>query len=214
MRYPDNPQLIDTDFLERLDKDFAGTWFAQPKYNGFRRVAWLAGDVWTWQAKHTAGPAAKELPDDLLADWTEFTKPLCGYGPVGIDMEFMGPRGQHPPGLCIFDLLMWGGKWLGGTKFVDRYAALSRVYVDLLQTAKNGRRDELFSRIELLPCWSNPGLPVRFVEQLTDPRSEGLVIRRHDSGLIGSSSRPTNNPLWFKLKHQPALNRVLKHMVE
>jgi ATP-dependent DNA ligase len=206
VRYPDNPNLIDADFLARLDAQEPGRWIAQVKYNGFRRLATLTGNEWTWQAKHTSGPAAQKMPDPLIADWLCFTAPLIGKHNVVIDCEWVGPRGGFPHQICMFDLLEWDGQWLGKTPFVDRYAALAKVYDELLKEVPG-----VPCRIALVQAWDNPGLVFRFMEQMQDERSEGLVIRRADSGLVGSHKECKDNPFWFKVRRQP-INRVLQHM--
>jgi len=53
-----------------------------------------------------------------------------------------------------------------------------------------------------LPVFANPGLVEIFQQQMQDPLSEGLVVRRADSGLILDLRAPKENPLWFKLKYR------------
>ena len=201
MRHPDNPQLGDLSLLARLDAEPPGTWIGQPKKNGHRLLsAFDPASGWAWHTK-TAG-MAERFPADLREEWREFWKFLA-YSIV-IDSEWVGPRGGVQ-NVWVLDLLAVKGQWFSlEPQFRARYAVLAKLY----DVGLAGRRP---GRIRLMPAYENPGLVTLFHEQLADPESEGVVIRRADSGLRLGSSRCLDNPYWFKVKFQ-VVNRVLRHI--
>lgn len=192
VRHPDQPALIPLHgsalSLELLDRDPPGTWLAQPKLNGWRRVLHhLGGGCWNVQAKKDT--ARKPLPVVLLSAVAGLPWP----GKVVLDCEWVGPRGGDEA-LHIFDMLGYNGEWLGDRSFETRYHALMNLFLGMPIGGPVPRC------LELVPCWPNPGLLGRFADQLGNPESEGLVIRRADSGLVGSFNGPATNPAWYKVK--------------
>ncbi|HEY3319858.1 MAG TPA: hypothetical protein VGP72_05205 [Planctomycetota bacterium] len=209
LRYPDTPRRVSVEFLRRLDTEVPGRWHAQRKIDGVRRVAWLADGKWTYYSKHLVGPAAMPMPNTLVAEFESLPWP----DGIGLDMEWSGRRcvqfiTEHK--LHLFDLLMApvgitkqcrssanGDCWLGDVPFSTRYELL-RQLVEAVKMAATSPSNH----IHLIPCWTNPGLVDRFLEQIQDPLSEGLVVRRADSGLVGHTGRFAENPMWFKIKHR------------
>jgi hypothetical protein len=209
-RFPDNPTRISAALLKRLDADAPGTWLAQPKYNGWRCVIWSPGSApgveqqWVYASKYKTGPRAKPPPKELRKALEALFWPETAGPPPGcaFDAEWMGPRGGTPH-FVLFDLVSFH-EWLGNMPFQDRYDWLADLYEQATTGHSMGaldslRRDPL---VKLAPCWRNPGLHDRYLEQLQDPLSEGLVLRRADSKLIGSFDGPADNPQWFKVKYK------------
>ncbi len=183
---PDNPNLIDVDYLRRLDADAPGRWLAQPKLDGWRRWAWLDDAGWHWGAKK--GLARAPLPEDLRRKFEALPWPAG----IGLDMEWVGPRqagGAHSS-LHLFDLWMAGGTWLGKFPFQHRYHCLANIVAEI------DMKEDSALCIFIVSIRANPGLVALFEAQRANPLSEGLVIRRADSGLVGGGS----NPLWFKIR--------------
>lgn len=200
MVHPDNPSLVSVDFLKKLDADPPGTWLAQPKLDGWRRVLvkgpYANGTYpWTAHAKRGSEGAVKPFPPDLAAELERLPVP----DGTAFDAEWVGPHvaehfksfGFSGPrhSLHIFDCLMWEGKWLRTTPFKHRVGLL-RIY---------GPPERNIFTVQKVP---NPGLVDLFQQQLTNPLSEGLVIRRADSGLILSETKCADNPLWFKIRYR------------
>ncbi len=198
IRYPDNPKPVSLDFLRKLDADPPGTWIGQPKLDGWRRVAWHGDGGWQYISKRESSGNRRPLPLDLQAEFEGLPWP----DGLGLDCEWMGPRQvAHIKGdsLHVFDLLMGPvtpgstrSDWLGDMPFVDRYILLHSLM-------ESGRQSK---QVRLVPAWANPGLVDRFMEQTQDPLSEGLVVRRADSKLIGALHRSAENPHWFKVKYR------------
>lgn len=189
--YPDNPGEVSVDFLEKLDKDPAGTWVGQPKLDGWRRIVHVDDGVVRVQAKH--GADTRMFPENIKKD---LSKKIDGMTGLSLDCEWVGPRkdAKHlTPGdrLFCFDILRHNGEWLRDTPFAERILLL----------------DDL--KLLGVPVFTNPELVEKFYVQLTDPMSEGIVIRHASSKLILRDGRCADNPLWFKAKMRWT-NRVLQ----
>lgn len=187
--YPDNPSAVSLEFLKRLDADAPGRWLAQPKYDGWRRIIDRNDDgSYTWRAKPSGSGSTKSVPDDLRAEFESMNWPRG----CTLDVEWMGQRITREQKIFVFDLLRHNGKWLRKVPFLERSLIL------------NGpvRPDSFGSRVRYAPVFQNPGLADRFLEQMTNPESEGLVVRRADSGIVGGLSTCEPNPLCFKVKYR------------
>lgn len=195
-RWPDCPREIHVPFLAELDAAPPGTYLASCKWNGRRRI--VAIDIsgrFTWRAKNMAD--SQSVPDALREEFEAMAWPRgCEF-----DMEWMGPRqkdGIHE--LRIFDLLMLDGVWIGDWPYwtvpKSRLNALMVIGGDVL-----GRRYTGPVHIEY--PHQNPGLVEMFNAQVTNERSEGLVIRsadqKHTGSLKGCADAKTG---FWKCKHK------------
>jgi hypothetical protein len=194
-RFPDNPQRISPAMLARLDADPPGTWLAQPKLDGWRCVCWAPSDgspTWTYASKYGGGPRAKTPPKALTDAFERFPWPAG----VAFDTEWTGPRRAGAADrLWLFDVLALGGQWLTGMPFSERWALLEDIWGQMAQQVWPNP-----CLVDAVLTWPNPGLVDRFEEQLQDPLSEGLVLRRHDAKAIGAEAGPAENPLMLKVK--------------
>lgn len=182
------------DFVCKLDAEEPGRWLGSPKINGRRRIAWKENGIWHYKAKNRDD--AQELQPELRAAFESMDWPDgCAF-----DAELAGPRhAGMKHSLHLFDLLMLDGEWLGEAPFWERYERLRGLFSNQKPETSNQKPP-----VHLVPLYANPGLPDRFMEQLQDPLSEGLVIRRHDSLLIGNTRCCATHPHMFKLKHGTA----------
>lgn len=181
--FPDNPVRVGPEFLRLCDKEEPGKYIAQPKYDGYRRLAHIDGGNVVWQAKHKSEAA----PMFAQVYYESFLRHLDG---VTLDCEYVGPRRcggvKPPPFLHVFDVVRSGGVWLRNVPFAKR--------LELLKT---------LARVRNVPRHAaNPNLLDFFLEQMQDPTSEGIVVRRADSGLILDESRCRDNPMWWKVKNR------------
>ncbi len=119
---------------------------------------------------------------------------------IGLDAEWYGPRHKGTPhSLHVFDLLYLAGFWVGELPFEERYAALATIMQGKPRTGgdRPGCQGE---RVRLMPCVRNPGLMDYFAQQLTNPFSEGLVVRSASQTLLGSYAACADNPYSLKIK--------------
>lgn len=197
-RFPDDPNRISLDYLKQLeDETPQGELIGQIKSDGWRRPGYKINGVWKFFAKRGTGEeAAKTPPADLVHELASMAWP----DNVALDMEWMGPRckdhlkGQHH--FRIFDLLYVGGVWQGKIQFKERYAKLQAM---VEEARRKGRGPS--DRIVLVETRTS-NLCEWFKEQKDDPLSEGLVVRRAGSGLVGNSRTNSTNPQWFKIKYR------------
>lgn len=180
LRFPDSPRLIDLDMLRKLDAEPAGTYLAQPKIDGVRRMCYKTGGVWTYYAKNKKEPVA--LPDGLRQEWESLPWP----DGIGLDCELSGPRDVGGvPMLWVFDLLMLDGQWHGGYTFRERRA---RIY-DIVNPHECNGHWEQFRRsghIRVLNNTPNPDMVDLLERQKENPLSEGIVVSRADRQIVGS----------------------------
>lgn len=199
MRLSDNPQTASLDLLRTLDAEEPGRWIAQPKLDGWRRFAFKHEEGWKWISKPGGTGSLRPLPVPLKEQFESMPWPTG----IGLDMEWMGPRdagGKHS--LHVFDILTFGPRWIGDLSFIQRAVTLAEVWLDM--TERQGRPDD----VHLVRCQNNPGLVDFFAMQLQDPASEGLVVRRADSKIIGHDLKCGVNPHWFKFKFARDKERV------
>jgi hypothetical protein len=202
LRLPDNPVRISVTELKRMDSEPDGTYLAQSKMDGWRRVAIHLPAGWQYISKHSCGPGAKEMPLDLRQEFESYNWP----DGTGIDCEWLGPRetGQTHE-LWLFDLCYLAGTWIGDLSFEARYNMLADMVTSRFRYPFS---DSDRSHVHLTPVYRNPGLVDVFMEQLSVEHSEGLVIRRADSTLVGAHNRFADNPLWWKCKFTRKANHV------
>jgi ATP-dependent DNA ligase len=179
--YPDNPVRVGPEFLKLCDNEEPGRYIAQPKYDGYRRLAHIDAGKVVWQAKRHAEAAP-------MKDQCHYEAVLHHLDGVTLDCEYVGPRqcgGVMPAHrLIVFDVIRHSGEWLRHARFDIRLALLRSMG---LQTPRQDK---------------NPGLLDFFLEQMQDCTSEGIVVRRADSGLILDESRCRDNPMWWKIKNR------------
>jgi ATP-dependent DNA ligase len=197
-RFTDQPQLVSADFLRRLDDDPPGTWMGSKKLDGYRRVADNTSGRWEYQAKHTSGPASKQMPVPL----TQFFESLAWPANVVLDCEYIGMRcvanthGQHS--LHVFDILYYQRDWLGAMPFKKRYALLEHLFIKVMELAGFPQN----APVQFVPARKNPGLVAMYQEQFTDALSEGLVVRHADSTLVGSFTACAKGDRMYKVKYR------------
>ena len=111
--------------------------------------------------------------------------------------EFMGPRGNHEPGLHIFDCYARNGSWLSMTPHEERWDICSQLKVDqcpnihLVEVRESGFLDYFF---ELKSQWGNKSLS----------QAEGIVLKRRSGTLLLSHSGCKKNRSQMKLKFRDA----------
>lgn len=193
--FPDNPTPISLDLLRKLDGERPGRWIAQPKMDGWRRCCCWNGRRWNITSKRQSAGSTIPLPAEIRSA----LEALAVLSPLNLDCEWVGKRMvEHVERdvLWIFDLLHQR------MTAEDRLFYLDEQIAPLLSEGGTGP-------IRVVPHWSNPGLVQRFEEQLLDPLSEGLVIRRADSLPLLNPRQCATHPLCFKVKY-----RNIKELVE
>jgi len=212
-RFPDDPIRLPptSPMFRNIDAD--GSWRAQPKRNGWRRLAYKDNGAWTLHAKRDTSPEAKRpLPPNLMQRLAALPIP----NGTALDLEWMGTRdaaftfGRH--WLEAFDIQYWNFQWQGDIPFDERMRSLS----DLLAMCDAVSGDKA---LILVPTWKD-GIYRQFCrlamewkdsqEKLTQGKilanegsiSEGLVLKRADGRLKGNQWKTVDNPAWVKVKYR------------
>lgn len=194
---PDDPNEVGPLVLYKLerDEDEKGEWIAQLKWDGWRTLLYKQAGQWVRHSKHDDGPAAKtQIPAPLMSELVSLKFP----DGTAFDTEWMGGRctdilnGRQY--LIIHDLHYFNGQWQGEVPYQQRLKSLKTLLA--LHRAKNKVKTpniELIDSVEL-------GLLALYEKSKTMPLTEGVVIKRRDSGLIGRTTTPAKNPQWMKVK--------------
>lgn len=190
--FPDSPTLISLDRLSELDKAPPGTYLAQSKVDGRRRMVYKDAGVYTWRAKNRDD--SLPVPADLKAEFEALPWP----DGIGLDCEWYGPRdagSQHK--IFVFDLLKYGGESCFGNTFISRIKGLEYV------TKRDEFRPWIAPFLRCTPT-DDRGFVKLFAVQKDYPFSEGLVIRKASSTIIGHRSKSVVNPEVYKVKFERA----------
>jgi ATP-dependent DNA ligase len=189
--YPDDPMPVSLDRLDEMDNTPPGTWWGQPKYDGWRRIAYNDAGKWTIKPKpNGTGDNGVPLAADLFHEFCSLPWP---HG-IALDMELTGPRdkgGEHR--LWVFDLFRpWDCNFqLAVTAPFHERLALLRQYMKTCSSP----------RVRFVEAYPNPGLRDLFAQQMTDPLSEGVVLRRGDWGIFGDQKKCKKSPMMVKIKY-------------
>lgn len=214
-RFPDDPIRLPptSPMFRNIDAD--GSWRAQPKRNGWRRIAYKENGAWTLHAKRDTSPEAKRpLPPDLVQRLAAFPIP----DGTALDLEWMGTRDVAFTGgqnwLEAFDIDYWNYQWQGDIPFDERMKSLA----DLIALCSAMVRSDIKTLI-LVPTWKGDiyrqfcRLAMEWKdsqEKLTQGKilanegaiSEGLVLKRGNSTLRGDRWKTVDNPAWVKVKYR------------
>lgn len=193
MRFPDNPTEVSVDFLARLDRS-PGEYVGSEKLTGRRRIVHFDDGTYTVQAKH--GHDRVLLPPVLIG-MIEKIRAVVGDG-LSIDCEWVGNKSdgalilpEH--GLYGLDVLRYDGKWLDKVPYAERILLQGDIAMPWVTR------------------YTSPDLVEAFYAQLTNPISEGLVVRHVTQKNICRDGRCATAPLMFKVKHR-VVNRILQYV--
>lgn len=196
--FPDTATAISVDLLKSLDGEKPGRWYAQPKLDGWFRCAVKTGDKWTWRARPGGTGERKHMPPDLQAEFERLPWPEG----IGLCMEWIGPRGvlkRCTDFLYVFDVFMIDGELCDWPAWKRR---------NLIDSWRGLSSNWNIPNIRFAESFQNPGLLDRFQEQLSNPLSEGLVLRRADQVLAGHPSQCRPAPLILKCKYRSVRNAI------
>jgi len=178
-RYPDKPLEINSLSICR-----DGEYLAQSKHDGWRCLIVMNehDDIEFWSRQQ------KKLPVSF-----DFTTAIANLPiPSGsvLDGEWMKRRPNYtgPEMIYLFGVLWWGDKWMGRLPEIERW--------EMVQEIMRHNRSPLLR----LPQTTTSGYEAFFEQTKKDPSSEGIVLKKLDSKLLGNLTDSKQNPLWYKYK--------------
>lgn len=199
-RYGDDPVMVSPDlWLPRVNREERKLWWATKKYDGWRRFIYWTGQLTLLSKSRGAGEEArKPLPDKLMAQ----LKALCAVFPEGtaLDAEWLGPRGGFEHELVIHDILYSAGDWVGHLGYERRHPLTAK-----LLEAANAK--VIAPNIRLVEAYYDVDLEELFEQQRSDPKSEGLVLKKVGIPLVQTdvfkiSDKVRDNPNYVKIKYR------------
>lgn len=189
-RFPDKPNQMSPAQLPVFD--LQGGWIATAKQDGWRCMIEVGDDgkleflsrVW----KNL--PICAELKD-MVASW-DLPRGTC------LDTEWLArrPGYQGPETLHLITIPWWNNEWLGAKPESERWA-LTMGLMERISARPDaaGRTSQV-----KLPAWTGREYSKLFEWSKTDPTTEGIVLKRATSTLIGDLHDSKINPSWIKIK--------------
>jgi ATP-dependent DNA ligase len=177
--------------LYRIDKQEAGKWYAQFKWDGWRRPIYISDGQVNFYSKHDF--QAKDLPPYALQQ--EFRDLGFPEG-TAFDAEWMGKRctaqlgGRHY--FILFDLLYFNSKWMGDLPYSERYL--------ILKNLVEKHKEKVDAPNIVLEPISELGFLAMFECSKSMPLTEGIVLKGKDSKLKGNVLKSAENGFWLKCK--------------
>lgn len=188
--------------LDECDKE-ANAWTSEMKFNGYRVHAERKDGQWLFWSrrwkKHPLGPKMLALAIAELEEWSKGRE--FGDGTM-LDGEWLERRTEIAEGLIFWDVLLLNGEWQGDKPYRERMLALgglTSLWNDGFRVEDLGSLKEPFFSV-VQRNWSDHKAYYARATQI--PWVEGLVLKRLDSKLIGSTKDRAINPSWIKVKYK------------
>lgn len=198
-RYPDKPVRMYSELLSDLESSC--DYIATQKLDGWRCVASINRGRATYQSRIN-----KELPVSEII--TEGFKNL-NIDNITFDSEWMKRRPDYdgPECLYVFGITHLDDTWIGHWDEIDRFSMLLQRILNL-ETVDFSRAESLIEMIEehnknhviRIPQFTIKDYTQFFNRQRTQPETEGIVLKRRKSSLIGDINKNAKNFNWYKVK--------------
>ncbi len=184
--WPPNPVNVSLDVLAQLDASTSGTFLAQKKLDGRRRIVTRNMDgSYTWLSKSRSAEDSKPVPAGLAYTFEAMDWPTG----ITLDVEYVHLRQQNgTPELYVFDVLALHGEWLS-MPFEMRYRILNAF--GILNDTPNVHR---------VPVMANPHMTALYEALQPDPLCEGIVIRAANQVNVGTRDKCCDGAGIMKVK--------------
>lgn len=188
-RFADKPNQMSAAQLPVFD--LQGGWIATAKQDGWRCLVEVDGDgkieflSRVWKRLPVSDSLRKvvaglELPKNTM-----------------LDGEWMARRPDYkgPETLHLITIPWYDNEWLGGQPEEARWAVTMALMEKISQMPGYDANHPI-----KLPNWTDRDYSKLFEWSKTDPTTEGIVLKRKNSTLIGDLSSSKDNPQWIKIK--------------
>ena len=199
-RFADKPKECTPEFLPTIRES---DWLSQHKYDGWRLNVYKSGStILMPDGEAQPGmtlfsrvgrffPAAAKM-SAIIA---EQLKQLPIPDETVIDIEFVGPRGDHKPRVYIFDCLAWDDEWLSEEPYIDRWQRCQELANGKdLHLAETRESDFLGHFNELKQDWIASGMGMHLCE--------GIVLKRKRGKMELNLRDNKKSRVQFKLKYR------------
>lgn len=196
---PDKPIRTTEEFLHDLDVE---DWSCEMKLDGYRMTSSKHNGVITNRSRHNeilkVNDTIVEYLDSLLENDSEIDTEWINHSRIKSINTTMNTNLPLIECIGVHDVTWLNGKYLGNMPLKDRrncdlYKKIPEVTID------NVLKD---LRVFKIPMLCSGGILDFYNMQKDFKISEGIVIKKQNSKLIGNKLQSVKNPLWYKIKYR------------
>jgi hypothetical protein len=194
LRFPDKPSHI---YSLKMIKE--GEYVAQPKLDGWHSLI--------FREKGELVVLSRVMkPLAISAGLRDALKLLPLEDGTVLNAEWTCRReAWKEEGMWLFDMMYERGEWVGHLPIEERYAKVFEIY--------NGVRvDGARWPIHLIPGQTT-GYAALYKSLIDDWKTEGIVLKRLGSKLVGDFHKSVDNPAMFKLKWRAGVATMTRMIV-
>lgn len=196
---PDKPIRTTEEFLHDLDVD---EWSCEMKLDGYRMTSSKQNGIITNRSRHNeilkVDDTIIEYLDGLLENDSEIDTEWINHSRIKTINTTLHVNLPLVECIGVHDVTWLNGKYLGNLKLTDRRNC------DLFKKIPEVKIDNILDNLKVfkIPMLSS-GTIIDFYNMQKDFKiSEGIVIKKRNSKLIGNKSQSAKNPLWYKIKYR------------
>lgn len=187
-RYPDKPFETSPAVVGSLDTD---QWITQKKYDGWRLQVYYDGPNQVRCLTRVGNPMDQTRSGFQAEVRHQLEKIQVPAGTV-LDCEFIGPRGNLPFAVYIFDMLAWDGEWLVNEPYEKRWQRCLDLDIPpgIIHTAETVESEfvEFFNRLKA--DWDGKSITL----------CEGIVIKARNGKMKLNRNSCKKSDVMMKLK--------------
>lgn len=194
-RSPDKPIPTTQEVVRKLPES---SWLVQPKYNGWRMLAFIDSPTEIRCLSRVGRPMEDTgaLFNPSIKDGFKEIKSHGHLLPAGtiLDCEFIGPRGKLEPAIYIFDMLAWNGDWLANEPFEQRFERCRDLFLpdQMFHVVTTIDQDFLGLYNKLKTDWEETGNTLH----------EGIVLKSRKGKLKLNRASCADSSAMLKLKYR------------
>ena len=196
---PDKPIRTTGEFLKDLDVE---EWSCEMKIDGYRMISSKQNGIITNRSRHNeilnVDDIIIEYLDKLLendseidAEWINHSRIKSINTTLNINLPLIECVGVH-------DVTWLNGKYLGNIPLKERRNC--DLYKKIPEVTIENTLDDL--KVFKIPMLSGSDIFGFYNLQKDFKISEGIVIKKYNSKLVGSKMQSAKNPCWYKIKYR------------
>jgi ATP-dependent DNA ligase len=196
---PDKPIRTSEDFLIDLD---AEEWSCEMKLDGYRMEIGKHDGMIVARSRHGEILKINDLFmkyfDDLLEEGSAIDSEWINHSRIKTINTMMKSNLPLVECIGIHDITWQNGKYLGNVTLRERRNC------DLFRKIQETSMDNILDNLKVfkIPMLSDNMIIDFYNMQKNLKISEGIVIKKWNSKLIGNKSQSAKNPCWYKIKYR------------